>query len=65
MSEDSNAMIDYRLDRCAFCGLHWDLPAEVVSAFKRIELPKVTLLPISRTRGLAHVPFGLLRCDVA
>ena len=44
MSDDPDAVVDHRPDRCACCGgaLHGDLPVELVSASERIELPAVT-----------------------
>ena len=43
MSEDPDAVVAHRPDRCACCGggLHGDLRAEVVSLSERIELPDV------------------------
>jgi transposase len=46
MNKDPDAVVAHRPDRCACCGggLHWDLPAEVVSVSERIELPEVALV---------------------
>ena len=43
MSDDPDAVVEHRPDRCACCGgaLHGELPAEVVSVSERIELPAV------------------------
>ena len=54
LSEDPDAVVDHRPDRCACCGgaLHGDLPAEVVSVSERIELPAVAPV-VTRHRRLA------------
>src|SRR4051794_1918030 len=43
MSEDPDAVVDHRPDRCVCCGgdLHTALPTEIVSVSERIELPAV------------------------
>ena len=43
MSEDPDAVVEHRPDRCSCCGgdLHETLSAEVVSASEQIELPAV------------------------
>lgn len=43
MSDDPDAVVEHRPDRCACCGgaLHGDLPTELVGVSERIELPEV------------------------
>ena len=43
MSDDPDAVVAHRPERCPCCGgpLHDALPAEIVSAFDRVELPEV------------------------
>ena len=56
MSDDPDAVIDHRPDRCACCGgdLHGDLPAEIMSVSERIELPEV-LPEVTQHRRLGSV----------
>ena len=58
MSDDPDAVIDHRPDRCSCCGgaLHGDLPAEVVSVSERIELPAVMPVVTQHRRLAAHCP---------
>ena len=54
MSDDPDALVDHRPDRCSCCGgdLHGDLPAELVSVSERIELPEVAPV-VTQHRRLA------------
>ena len=58
MSEDPDAVVDHRPDRCACCGgtLQEDLPAEIVSVSERIELPEVAPAVIQHRRLAVHCP---------
>lgn len=57
MSEDPNRIVEHRPDHCACCGgaLRGNLPAEILSASKRIELPEVAPVVIQHRR-LAVLP---------
>ena len=63
MSEDPDAVVDHRPDRCACCGgaLHGDLPAELVSVSERIELPEVTPVVTQHRRLVVHCPICGMR----
>ena len=54
MSEDPDAVVDHRPDRCVCCGgaLHEDLSTEIVSVSERIELP-ATMPVVTQHRRLA------------
>jgi transposase len=58
MSEDPDAVVAHRPDRCACCdgGLHEDLPAEVVSLSERIELPEVAPVVTQHQRLAVQCP---------
>ena len=58
MSEDPDAVVDHRPDRCACCGgaLHEDLSAEIVSVSERIELPEVAPAVTQHRRLAVHCP---------
>ena len=69
ISEDPDAVVDHRPDRCSCCGgaLNGDLPTELVSVSERIELPEVAPVvtqhrrlavccPTCGTRVVAPVP---------
>ncbi|MCJ2038967.1 IS66 family transposase [Methylobacterium sp. J-059] len=58
MSDDPDAVVDHRPDRCACCGgaLHGDLPVELVSVSERIELPEVTPVVTQHRRLAVHCP---------
>ncbi|SFM88023.1 IS66 family transposase [Methylobacterium pseudosasicola] len=58
MSEDPDAVIDYRPDRCMCCcgDLHGDLPAELVSVSERIELPAVMPVVTQHRRLAVRCP---------
>lgn len=58
MSEDPDAVVEHRPDRCSCCGgtLHGDLPAEVVSLSERIDLPDVAPVVTQHRRLAVHCP---------
>jgi len=58
MSEDPDAVVEHRPDRCSCCGgaLHGDLSAEVVSVSERIELPEVAPVVTQYRRLVVHCP---------
>jgi transposase len=58
MSDDPNAVVEHRPDRCACCGgaLHGDLPAEVVSVSERIDLPEVAPVVTQHRRLAVRCP---------
>ena len=58
MSDDPDAIVDHRPDRCACCGgaLHGNLPAEVVSVSERIDLPEVAPVVTQHRRLAVQCP---------
>ncbi|GJE58704.1 IS66 family transposase [Methylobacterium trifolii] len=58
MSEDPDAVVDHRPDRCVCCGgsLHEDIPAEIVSVSEHIELPEVAPAVTQHRRLAVHCP---------
>ncbi len=58
MSDDPDAVVDHRADRCSCCGgdLHAALPTEVVSTSERIELPQVTPVVTQHRRLAVRCP---------
>lgn len=58
MSEEPDAVVAHRPDRCACCGggLHGDLPAEVVRLSERIELPEVAPVVTQHQRLAVQCP---------
>ena len=58
MSEDPDAVVEHRPDRCACCGggLNGDLPVEVVSVSERIELPEVAPVVTQHQRLAVQCP---------
>ncbi|WP_419828575.1 IS66 family transposase [Methylobacterium sp.] len=58
MSEDPDAVVEHRPDRCACCSgaLHEDLCAEVVSVSERIELPAVMPVVTQHRRLAVQCP---------
>ncbi|MDP4027180.1 IS66 family transposase [Methylobacterium sp. NEAU 140] len=58
MSEDPNAVVEHRPDRCLSCGgaLHEDLTAEIVSVSERIDLPAVAPVVTQHRRLAVQCP---------
>jgi transposase len=58
MSDDPDALVAHRPDRCACCGgaLHVYLPAEIVSVSERIELPEVAPVVTQHHRLAVQCP---------
>jgi transposase len=58
ISEDPDAVVERRPDRCSCCGgaLHGDLPAEVVSVSERIDLPAMAPVVTQHQRLAVHCP---------
>ena len=58
MSDDPDAIVDHRLDRCTCCGgaLHGDRPAEVVSVCERVDLPEVAPVVTQHRRLAVRCP---------
>jgi transposase len=58
MSDDPDEVVAHRPHRCTCCDgpLHGDLPAEVVSASERIELPEVTPVVTQHRRLAVRCP---------
>ena len=58
MSADPDTVVEHRPDLCSCCGgaLHEDLPAEIVSASERIDLPAVTPLVTQHRRLAVRCP---------
>jgi transposase len=58
MSDDPDAVVDHRPDRCVCCGgaLHEDLSAEIVSVSERIELPPVMPVVTQHRRLAVNCP---------
>jgi len=58
ISEDPDAVVEHRPDRCPCCGgaLHADLPSESVSVFERIELPEIAPVVTQHRRMGVHCP---------
>ena len=58
MSDDPDAVVEHRPDRCSCCGgdLHGALPSEVVSIADRIELPEAAPVITQHRRLAVHCP---------
>lgn len=58
LSDDPDAVVDHRPDRCACCGgaLQGDLPAEVVSVSDQIDLPAVAPVVTQHRRLAVQCP---------
>ena len=58
MSDDPDAVVDHRPDRCSCCGgaMHGDLAVELVSVSERIDLPAVTPVVTQHRRLAVHCP---------
>ncbi len=58
MSEDPDAVVDHRPDRCSCCGgaLHEDVPAGIVDVSERINLPEVAPAVTQHRRLAVYCP---------
>src|SRR3954453_13371162 len=58
MSDDPDAVVGHRPDRCSCCGgnLHAELPVEVVSLSEQIELPEVAPVATQHRRVAVRCP---------
>ncbi|AMB43324.1 transposase IS66 [Methylobacterium sp. AMS5] len=58
MSDNPDAVVEHRPDRCACCGgaLHGDLSAECVSVSERIKLPEVAPVVTQHRRLVVQCP---------